>query len=481
MLSDISKEILRVLRDASGLIATDEIVRRLPPSDYVIFNKSVVELYLRDKLREYVGQIGENWWVLNTIPAELEQDLKGSLAPTEAAELTLQDRRILRHLLRSEKPLRAAEIAEKVSDTYHYSVSIKSVSLRLQGNLQDYVIQNDNFRWSIAPSRRDNAISSLENEEVPKEAKIDVLWEDDIREPKVIIANVISVFKSKDQHISTDRIQYKLRKKGRSYNTEEVLQALCGNQNDSLYFTPEKGWALSPVSNEKDKHGKSLSESEKRYFLRHHGHSRADTSVTDLAEDDYAKEAVSLLDTATKVVAILAIVQRPLQPSALLSIAEQVGLNVSEADLRTCLDQILSDFVKVEEEKYELGRIEGHVAASASMNAEDEETRASLSGSLYNYEFTAMTLNSAALFAGEVRGGTMYIRLNSDHPSFEEMRGLISDDASSMSAQAIRTVLAGWATMESDLPDKRQHAAEDMREEWGRAVRALLRERESVE
>ena len=480
MLSDISKEILRVLRDASGLIATDEIVRRLPPSDYVVFNKSVVELYLRDTLEEYVGQVGENWWVLNTIPDELEQDLNGSPARNKTAELTPPDQHILRHLLRSEAPLRTAEIAEKVSNTYR-SVTVRSIGLRLHGSLEDYVIRDDDFRWSIAPSMREDVTSSLEGAEVPEERESSVSWEGKIQDPKVILANVVSVFSSKDECLTTQTIKFKLSKKGRSYETEELLQALCGEKNDSLYFIPEMGWTLSPSGDEDEEHGASLSESEKRYFLRHHGHSRTDTSATDLAEDDYAEEAISLLDTATKVVAILAIVQRPLQPSDLLSIAEQVGLDVSEADLRTCLDQILSGFVKVEEEKYELDRIEGHVAASVSMNAADEETRASLSGNLYTYEFAAMTLNSAALFASEIRGGTMYIRLNSDHPSFEEMRGVISDGASSVSAQAIRTVLAGWATMESDLPDTRQHAAEDMREEWGRAVRSLLRERESTE
>jgi hypothetical protein len=478
MLSDISKEILRVLRDDSGLISTDEIVRRLPPSDYVVFNKSVVELYLRDTLREYVGKVGENWWVLNTIPAELDQDLNGSPDRTKTAELTPQDQHILRHLFRSEAPLTAAEIAEKISNTYR-SVTTRSISQRLHGDLKDYVVQNENFRWSIDPSSRDGVISSLEESEIPKEAESDVSCEGEIRDPKVILANVVSVFSSKDECLTTQTIKFKLSKKGRSYETEELLQALCGDKNDSLYFMPERGWTLSPASEEE--HNASLSEDEERYFLRHYGHSRAETSAIHLEDDDYAKGVISLLDTATKVVVILSIVQRPLQPSGLLSIAERLGLNVSEADLRVCLDQILGDFVKVDEEEYELDRVDENTLAPSGADSVDQETRASLSGRLYNYEFTDMTLNSAALFASEIRGGTMYIRLNSDHPSFGEIRGVISSDASSVPAQALRTFLAGWATMESDLPDTRQHVAEDMREEWGRAVRSLLRERESTE
>ena len=108
--------------------------------------------------------------------------------------------------------------------------------------------------------------------------------------------------------------------------------------------------------------------------------------------------------------------------------------------------------------------------------AEDRETRARVARLNYTYIFDEMTADASILFSEEVRGGTVYVHLNRQHPAYASLIDHIDNDRDGHSA--VELLLIAWMEMESDLQGRKKDIAENNRHDWGRTLRRIIRQKD---
>ena len=100
------------------------------------------------------------------------------------------------------------------------------------------------------------------------------------------------------------------------------------------------------------------------------------------------------------------------------------------------------------------------------------------------YALTSERLDSSALFEVREMGAEVCVVLNSSHPAFQAMEQALAAPGSKESgvktalpvySGAMALLLKAWSDVERRLPDgERKRRVQEVREDWGRAVRDLL-------
>lgn len=213
-----------------------------------------------------------------------------------------------------------------------------------------------------------------------------------------------------------------------------------------------------------------------------------------------AAEVGDKLETARQITFLLDLARSPLSVSSLTSLLKARGREVTEEDVRQRLESTLVRFVAEEEGKYHLKKDFDDSSETASgsaspaesteergteQNPVDAATRASVSGRQYDYVFESHEMENACLFTSQLRGGTVTIKLNASHTAFDHFDHILNGRAESKSDQVenqyqslIRLLIVSWTEVEGDLSGRRGELAEEIRDDWGRALRFLLRERD---
>jgi hypothetical protein len=105
----------------------------------------------------------------------------------------------------------------------------------------------------------------------------------------------------------------------------------------------------------------------------------------------------------------------------------------------------------------------------------------------YKFVFGHADTNSSAFFNVKPKGGALLITLNTNHPAYENLVGLLEDHNENMEKEelldklnraldGLKLLFEAWARFEDELPDgPKKSDAQDVREDWGRVARHFLR------
>lgn len=101
------------------------------------------------------------------------------------------------------------------------------------------------------------------------------------------------------------------------------------------------------------------------------------------------------------------------------------------------------------------------------------------------YQFVDAALESPAFFTVEPRVGTVLVKLNTNHPAYDNLVEVLEADAENADAdelrerlqnarEGLRLLLLAWARYEDELPDARRDTAQEARYDWGRIAKQFL-------
>ncbi|MBW4566202.1 MAG: ATP-binding protein [Mojavia pulchra JT2-VF2] len=108
------------------------------------------------------------------------------------------------------------------------------------------------------------------------------------------------------------------------------------------------------------------------------------------------------------------------------------------------------------------------------------------------YTFAEADLETPAFFTVKLRGGTVIVTLNTNHPAYKNLVEVLEKDVDGVdtdtlryrltnSSQGLKLLLMAWARYEDEQPDgKRRQAAQDTRVDWGRIARQFLEKEEQI-
>jgi hypothetical protein len=129
----------------------------------------------------------------------------------------------------------------------------------------------------------------------------------------------------------------------------------------------------------------------------------------------------------------------------------------------------------------EFALAEGVPAELAHEMAED------LVGSQRKFEFVEARLDSsAAFFSVELRGGVLFVKLNTTHPAYAHLIEVLDASAAEASEADLRDrltrardglklLLMAWARYEDETEGRQRERLQDIRNQWGRMARDFMR------
>lgn len=446
--------------------------------------------------------------------AQVSQDeLETSLSVFEREVLTVLDR--------GEGHLYTEDIVEALQREHDRDSDLGRVQFYLENAVSEFVVRKSSKGWNIASSyrgrflkdqtsdREDSSDSLEETGEAERLDSVDKLSELVVRE----LSETDSALKARRiaERISEESNNVSLSRINRIRT--EVNRRLYGELSSHVEKDDEHQWTLKEGVQETGflaSTGKSLGEGgSKDGDESPAGEDTDDVSEHDNEKDDLAKttpagiaaEVGKKLETAKQIVFLLDLADAPLSTSKLTSLIQARGRETTEESIRQYLESTLSRFVVEEQEGYRLKEDpEGSVdpeTGEASPAEETEEsnseqkpvdavTRASVSGRRYDYVFESQEMEGSSLFTSQVRGGTVIIKLNASHAAFDHFKHVLDGKVSSRGSQVegrgqrlIRLLLVAWTEVEGDLSGRRSELAEEIRDDWGRSLRFLLRERDT--
>lgn len=444
---------------------------------------------------------------------ESQDDLETSLSDFE--------REILMVLDREEGYLYTKDIVDALQRTHDRDSDLGRVQFYLENALDEFVVRKSSKGWNIASSyrgrfskeeasdREGSPDSSEETGEVERLDSVDELSELVVQE----LSEADSALKARHiaERISEGSNNVSFSKINRIRT--EVNRRLYGELSSCVEKDDEHWWTLkqgvqktSSLASMGKSQGEGVGEDGDR---PHPDEDTDDTSEHDDEEGELQKttpagiaaEVGKKLETAKQIVFLLDLADSPLSTSKITSLIQARGREVTEESIRQYLRSTLSRFVVEEQEGYRLredpeGSVDPEIGraspaeqteeADSEQKPVDAVTRASVSGRQYNYEFESQEMEGSSLFTSQVRGGTVIIKLNVSHPAFDHFKHVLDGKGRSGEGQVegrgqrlIRLLLVAWTEVEGDLSGRRSEIAEEIRDDWGRALRFLLRERDT--
>jgi hypothetical protein len=443
-LSDFGYDILVILDDAEDPLLVEEIANRLSNERHGRISTGVTGIHLEHALDKYVERKEEGKWGIASPhhgkfsptkqPAsEAEENVERKEAEKEALDELGQ--LIVRLLADSDEPMLAKEIAAEISESTH-GISTTDVNRRLYNSLSSLVEKDPKHQWGLV---------NKDYEESP---------EDETGEAE----------KTSRSNHTEDRNGVP----GRSPKAEVTEELAQDNSDGSSPDTEEESAGM-------------------------------DQPVT-FAPSGRAGEIGARLETAKQIALFLDLSPQPLHTDRLTELFEACGREVTENTVRQCLKTTLDPFVRREDGGYCLKDEKGDAVGASTDESSREErtgksedsgdtpidaaTRASVAGRRYDYVFENRELDSPALFASQIRGGTVEITINAAHFAFDSFQHVLNGETDSTESTAehqlhelLRLLIVAWTEVEGDLTDRRKELAEEIRDDWGRALRFLLRER----
>jgi hypothetical protein len=440
-LSDFGYDILVALDDADGPLTVDEIANRLSNEKHGRISVGITGIHLEHALDKYVEKTSEGKW-------KIASPHHGKFSPTkqpvseaeeniernEEEQETLDElgQLIVRLLADSDEPMLTREIANEISKGAH-GVVTTDVNRRLYNSLSGLVEPDLKHRWGLVnkdyDERADDEASGL---------------------------------------VETDRTERT------EDSDEEHEEGPEGDEAEDSKNAQEKRSATKEEPTEAD-------------------------SLKSFSPSGRAGEIGARLETAKQIAFLLDLTPQPLEVGRLAELLGACGREVAESTVRECLDTTLEPFIRREDSGYCLedeSETAIQVPTDKSPNGEetsgsdtedtpiDAVTRASVAGRRYNYVFETHELDSLSLFSSQIRGGTVEIQLNTSHFAFDRLEHVLdgelaSDDrsATDQPRNFVRLLIVAWTEVEGDLTGRRSELAEEIRDDWGRALRFLLRER----
>lgn len=103
----------------------------------------------------------------------------------------------------------------------------------------------------------------------------------------------------------------------------------------------------------------------------------------------------------------------------------------------------------------------------------------------YKYVFADADLEGAAFFTVQHKAGVIFIKLNTQHPAYDNLVDILEEDVEGVAADVLRdrltnaldglkVLLTAWARYEDELEGPRRQNAQDARNDWGRIARDFL-------
>lgn len=456
-LSDFAYDILKVLDEADSSVSAQEVAETLTEKQGAHIAAGRVRPYLEHALGKYVDQKSpDRWGIASPHHGKFAESKKPAQDDSSNTRKSSQDsgedeggydelsKLVVKVLSDTEHPLRASRIAEIIAEASNgvsgpTSTVRTKVNRRLYRELNAVVDKDDDHRWRLVDE--------------------EYTAEDDSAESKTDGTDVDNSERSVG-YDSPDKAD------------DDVQSGKEGR--DDLQENRELG------------SGKESDGSE-------------DQQLGSPTPSGMAGEIGSKLETAKQIAFILDLARQPVSVSALAAVITARGREVSAEMVRRCLESTLSRFVCREEGGYRLQEnLDGpseqpdHSESPGKFEESEEDdepvdavTRATVSGNRYEYVFEKAEFeNTALLFARQIRGGTVKIRLNSAHSAFGSLKCVLGglEESNGESTQdrlreTVRLLIIAWTEVEEDLRGRRSVLAEEMRVDWGRALRRLLRER----
>lgn len=459
---------------------------------------------------------------------EFSSDKKASRKAQGELEASLSDfeREILAVLDREEGYFYTEEVAEALQQKHDRDSELGRVQFYLENALDEYVVRKSSKGWNIALPYRGEFFSSKEetlNDKESSDPSEDV--EEDLSLDSVdkLSELVIQELSEADSSLKARHIAERISEDSNDILFSrtnrirtEVNRRLYGELSAHVKKDDEHWWTLSesaqkksPTSGSEKSQGDDASGGEEKTSEEPLADGENDDASRHESEHDSEKttpsgiaaEVQRRLETAKQIAFLLDLVDTPLSVSKLTSLIEARGQEIKEEEIRQCLESTLSRFVTDESGGYRLrGDIErtfeteddgtSPVEETEESDAEqkpiDAATRASVSGHRYDYVFKSQEMEGSSLFASQIRGGTVTIKLNASHKAFDHFSHILDGESNSKAGEAggqykrlLRLLLVAWTEMEGDLIGRRNELAEEIKDDWGRALRLLLRERDT--
>lgn len=414
-----------------------------------------------------------------------------------------------------------ARINDVLNRNHGHDVERGQVRFYLQNVLSEYVVSKPSKGWRIASSYREE-FSSLsepepENESVSTRAPEDSGEDEYVDKLSELILQKLSEADHflKASHIA-EQIEDPLTE-GIDEVEKEVNQRLREDLSSQVTTDDGKWWRLSkntrnqsptprPENSEAYEEGEleEVDTAERSRSSKLPENPPERVSNEDTAEEEtpagMAAEVGEKLETAKQIVFLLDISRTPLSVGSLTSILQARGREVTEQGIRQRLESTLVRFVAEEEgEGYYLREefespAENDAGSDPSADEREQKkseegpvdaaTRASVSGRRYDYVFESQEMGGTSLFTSQLRGGTVKIKLNTSHEAFEGLKHVLDGEAGHQTGEPgqyrelIRLLIVAWTEVEGDLSGRRGELAEEIRNDWGRALRFLLQERD---
>ena len=323
---------------------------------------------------------------------------------------------------------------------------------------------------------------------------------DQLSEWQQLMQAVASILETSGSPLRKHEITVRLRDAGLDVSRDEVTSALCDGQGSTFALLSDSTWALAEsvasgdvvvggATNEESNTDRVVGPTnENPKESDHHEQGSFLNSVG--GQSGKAASIGRYLQIADRISLILGLSAGPLSLEELTDCLVHCGYQVQEQDVRRTLESILPEFVIKTSHGYSLNepvdKQSSHAGADGHDQQEapvDESTRARLSGNTYEYTFHSEPFESAALFHSQLRGGTVRIVINESHPVYSHLRSLVDPIDSEDNPQTdldklskgVQTLLAAWVDLESNLTGRQGKIAEELRTDWGRTARLLLR------
>jgi len=450
---------------------------------------------------------------------------EGDSRTTADQKLTPLSRHIIRVLKEAEEPLYAREIASTV--LRGSSEDRTKVNRKLYGKLNELVDKDDSHRWYLIEEK--NASGSTTEEDY---SELEDFSEREHTEEKdsessreELEQKLLQVLRDAQSPVSTGVLLKWINSGAREIDRETlerflrqhdaVAKAEAGNEKwylESLE-TSDSETAKTVETNEGEQaQANGLIEEQQGPYSADRDKSPDDQpkkswrqeaqkeAATPSAEED-ASAISAYLEIAKQVAFLLNLSSEPRPVEQITKVLNHCGYEASQETITKCLDTTLKQFVVETEAGFRLQKEDDQPGSTADTrdrkgdrdieetaesddlptNGErkthkesadepvDTATRASVAGRHYTYTFDAERHSTPTLFSTQIRGGTITIKLNSSHSAYERLRRLLDSEDGEM----LRRLLVAWTEVEGDLSGRRKEIAEELRSDWGRALRRL--------
>lgn len=402
----------------------------------------------------------------------------------------------------AEDPLSVEEIADRLSNERHGRISTGITGIHLEHALDKYVERKPEGKWGIAsphhgkfsPTKHpvSEAEENLERDEAEQET-LDELGQ-----------LIVRLLADSDEPMLAKEIADEIAESAHGITTTDVNRRLYNSLSSLVEKDPKHQWGLVNKDYEEspeDETSEELVQDDSEGSSTDTEDESAGMAQPDtFAPSGRAGEIGARLETAKQIALFLDLAPQPLQADRLAELFEACGRAVAENTVRRCLKTTLDPFVRQEDGGYCLKDEKGDAVGPSTDEASTEErteesedsgdtqidaaTRASVAGRRYDYVFERRELDSPALFASQIRGGTVEITINAAHFAFDSFQHVLNGETETTESTAehqfqelLRLLIVAWTEVEGGLTDRRKELAEEIRDDWGRALRFLLRER----